>query len=201
MKRCLLTLCGMSVAALLLCPAAFADTFNFTYSGLGTIGSTSTNFTGSGTFTATSTGTSGEFLINNVSGVANEGSGNVAIAGLLAPGVYPSAASGNPPNDNFIFFPLASGGALDLNGFSFDTTDGTDYNIFYFDPGYGLVTDPNFDGTDSLSFTLTDATTGTTVVGSPTGPTTTATPEPGSLALLATGVFGIAGVIRRKLAV
>ncbi|HEV2577893.1 MAG TPA: PEP-CTERM sorting domain-containing protein [Acidobacteriaceae bacterium] len=184
----------MSVAALLLCPAAFADTFNFTYSGMGTIGSTPTNFTGSGTFTATSTGTTGEYLINSVSGTAN----GVAIAGLLAPGIYPSASSGNPPNDNFIFFPLASGGALDLNGFSFDTADGTDYNIYYFDPGYGLVTDPNFDGTDSLTFTLTDDTTGTTVVGAPGGSTAAATPEPGSLALLATGVFGIAGVVRRR---
>jgi hypothetical protein len=196
MKRCLLTLCGMSVAALLLCPAALADTFNFTYSGMGTIGSTPTNFTGSGSFTATLTGTAGEYLINSVTGTAN----GVAIAGLLAPGVYPSAASGNPPNDNFIFFPLVSNGALDLNGFSFNTTDGADYNIFYFDPGYGLVTDANFDGTDALTFTLTDASTGTTVVGTPGGPTTAATPEPGSLALLATGVFGIAGVLRRKLA-
>ena len=193
MKRCLLTLCGMSVAALLLCPAAFADTFNFTYSGMGSIGSTPTNFTGSGTFTATPTGTAGEFLISSVSGTAN----GVAIAGLLAPGIYPSASSGNPPNDNFIFFPLASGGALDLNGFSFDTTDGTDYNIFYFDPGYGLVTDSNFDGTDALTFTLTDATTGVPVVGGPP----TATPEPESLALLATGVLGIAGVVRRRFTV
>jgi hypothetical protein len=187
----------MSVAALLLCPEAFADTFNFNYSGVGTIGSTTTNFTGSGSFTATLTGTAGQYLINSVTGTAN----GVAIAGLLAPGIYPSTTSGSEPNDNLLFFPLASGGALDLNGFSFNTTDGTDYNIFYFDPGYGLVTDPSFDGTDALAFSLTDATTGTTVVGTPGGPTAAAAPEPGSLALLATGVFGLAGVVRRKLAV
>ncbi|HEX5284067.1 MAG TPA: PEP-CTERM sorting domain-containing protein [Bryocella sp.] len=188
------------MAALLLCPAAFADTFNFTYSGVGTIGSTTTNFTGSGTFTATPTATAGQYLINSVSGTAN----GVSIAGLLAPGIYPSTSSGNEPNDNFLFFPLANGGALDLNGFSFNTTDGTDYNVYYFPAtlatGYGLATDPDFDGTTNLTFDLTDATTGTPVVGTPGGPTTAATPEPGSLALLATGFFGIAGVVRRRLA-
>lgn len=105
MKRCLLTLCGISVAALLLSPAAFADTFNFNYSGMGTIGSTPTNFTGSGTFTATKIGTTGQYAINSVSGTAN----GVSIMGLLAPGIYPSTASGNPSNDNILFFPLASG--------------------------------------------------------------------------------------------
>lgn len=202
MKRSSLVLCGISVAVLLLGPAAFADTFTFNYSGTGTIGSTTTNFSGSGTLTASPTGTAGEYLINSITGTAN----GAAITGLLSD--YPSAASGNTPGDNFLFWPLNNGGALDNNGFSF-ATGSTDYNIYYYSStdtqGYGLVTGADaVDGTPNLVFDLTDTTTGTTVVTSTGGGSTgsvSAVPEPGSLALLATGVLGIAGVVRRRFAV
>ncbi len=202
MKRCLLSLCGMSVAALLLCPAAFADNFTFNYSGLGTIGSTPTMFTGSGTLVATPAGT-GQFAIQSIMGTAN----GSPITGPLTD--YPSAGSGNTPGDNIIFSPVpTNGGALDLNGFSF-AAGGADYNLYYYgstqDQGYGLVTGAAaVDGTTNLVFNLMDATTGAAIVtapGTPGGPTTAATPEPGSLALLATGALGIAGVVRRRFAV
>jgi len=185
MKRCLLALCGISVAALLSCPAAFADTFNFSFSGSG--------FMGSGTFTATETSpTSGQYLITNVTGTTN----GVTISGLLAPGVYPGPTSGDPANDNLLFVPLVNGGALDINGFSWATADGTDWNLYYYDPGYGLVTDANFDSYDYLSLTVTDTTTGVTLVGAPTA--VAPTPEPGSLVMLGTAVLGMAAMVRRR---
>ncbi len=200
MKRRLLTLCGMSVAALLLCPAAFADNFTFNFSGSG--------FTGSGTFTASATATPGQYLIDSISGTTN----SAAITGLL--GTFSFPPIGDLANDNDLYNPLFEGGALDLHGLSYQTGTGagiTDYNIYYLagvpSGTYDLLTsadppsdgDPNNYPTFTLkSFSITDTTTGVPIV---TPPGTTATPEPGSLALLATGVLGIAGVVRRKFAV
>lgn len=203
MKRRLLTLCGMSVAALLLCPAAFADNFTFNFSGAG--------FTGSGTFAASATSTPGQYLISSISGTTN----SVAITGLLSTFSFPPI--GDLANDNDLYSPLLDGGALDAYGLSYQTGTGadiTDYNIYYIagvpSGTYNLLTtaDPPSDGnpndypTFTLdSFSITDTTTGTPIVSPPGTPGTTATPEPGSLALLATGLVGIGGVVRRKFAV
>jgi len=203
MKRCLLALCGISVAALLSCPAAYADNFSFNFSGSG--------FTGSGTFTAATTGTPGQYLISDISGTTN----SVAISGLLSSFSFPPI--GDLANDNNLYYPLFEGGALDAYGFSYQTGTGsniTDYNIYYIagvpNGTYDLISsaDPPSDGnpndypTYALgSFSITDTTTGTPIVTGPGTPGVAATPEPGSLALLATGVLGIAGVVRRRFAV
>lgn len=188
---------GMCLAALLCCSAAKADTFSFNFSGSG--------FTGTGTFTATGTGTPGQYLINNITGTTN----GVAITGLL--GTFSFPPIGDLANDNELYSPLVSGGALDVYGFSFQTGTGTgvtDYNIYYLSglPAgtYDLISsnNPPLDGnpndypTFTLdSFSIVDTTTGVPI----TTPPTTATPEPGSLVLLATGVLCMAGTMRRRL--
>ena len=181
MKRRLLTLSGITLAAMLFTPAAFADTFTFNFSGSG--------FTATGTFTASATGTPGKFLINSVTGTLN----GTAIQGILAPGIYPPTLSGDFPNDNLLYDPLVAGGALDSNGFSFNLTNGTDFNIFYFAGNYDLVTGPGLNGFQLNSFSITNSTTGVPLVSG--------IPEPSSFLLLATGVLGMAGAIRRRFAV
>lgn len=194
------TLWGISLAALLCCSAAKADTFSFNYSGSG--------FTGAGTFTATATGTSGQYLINDMTGTAN----GVSITGLLTAFSFPPI--GDLANDNDLYYPLLNGGALDDYGLSFVAGTGagaTDYNIYYLSgvPAgtYDLISsaDPPTDGNPNdyptytlTSFSIVDTTTGTPVTPPPP---TSATPEPGSLVLLATGVLCMAGTMRRRFAV
>jgi hypothetical protein len=189
----------MCLAALLCCSAAKADTFSFNFSGTG--------FSGTGTFTATATGTSGEYLINQITGTTN----GVGITGLLSTFSFPPI--GDLANDNYLYYPLINGGALDTNGLSFQTGSGagvTDYNIYYLSgvPAgtYDLISsafpptdnNPNNYPTFTLdSFSIVDTTTGTPITTPPTG----ATPEPGSLVLLATGVLCMAGTMRRRLSV
>ncbi len=200
------TLWGMCLAALLCCSAASADTFSFSYSGSGTTTiSGAYSFTGAGMFTATEIGTSGKYLINSMTGTAN----GVPITGLL--GTFSFPPIGDLANDNDLYFPLLNNGALDTNGFSFQTGTGagvTDYNIYYLSgvPAgtYDLISstyppqdnNPNDYPTFTLdSFSIVDTTTGTPI----TTPPTNATPEPGSLVLLATGVLCMAGTMRRRL--
>ena len=192
-----ITLWGISMAALLCCSAAHGDTFSFSFSGSG--------FNGSGSFTATpatSPTVPGQYVITGISGSTNSAS----ITGLL--GAFSFPPIGDLANDNNLYYPLYQGGALDAYGFSYETGSGAsavDYNIYYLAgvPGtYDLISsaDPPLDGnpndypTYTLdSFSITDTTTGVPIVSNPG-----ATPEPGSLALLATGVLGIAGLVRRR---
>src|SRR5262245_52959171 len=91
MRRSLLTLSGLTLAAMLFTPAARADSFTFNFSGSGV--------TGTVTFTASATGTPGQFLIDSATGTTN----GTAIQGILAPGIYPPSSSGDFPNDNLLF--------------------------------------------------------------------------------------------------
>lgn len=186
MKKSLSVLCGISVAALLCCTPAFADTFNFSFTGSG--------YTGSGAFVANPNGTPGQYLIQSVTGTTN----GLNITGIIPPGGYPPV--GDIPNDNILVFPVTFNGALTPAGFSYAVAGGTDFNIYAFDGVYSIVTGAALDTFDLASFSLTDATTGQPIVdvgGTPVA----ATPEPSSLAMLATGAMGIAGVLRKRIAV
>jgi hypothetical protein len=90
--------------------SAYADEFNFTFSGSG--------LSGSGIFT-TDPESGGSFLVTSISGLQN----GLAMT-LLAPGAYAS-------NDNLLFptFPQ-----LDQPGISF-LSGGIDYNIYFYSGG------------------------------------------------------------------
>jgi hypothetical protein len=179
MNKISLALCGLVLAALP-STAALADTVTFDFSF-----SNPTGFSGSGVFTADTTGTTGEFLIKSVTGSVEltPGGTSVDIDKLLAPNKFP--ASG--PNDNLLFFPELSSpeGAFDASGVSFSLDDGSKVNLFL------------SNGEDVKASGGKQVEQFGNIVVTEVAPV----PEPGTLALFGTGVLGLAGVIRRRLAI
>ncbi|HWB32695.1 MAG TPA: PEP-CTERM sorting domain-containing protein [Acidobacteriaceae bacterium] len=175
MKRLAL---AMSVLALAMLPAssAFADTFDFNFTG--------NFFSGSGVFTADYQ-SGDQWLITGITGQVN----GYTIDALLAPGSYPTGL-GQSPNDNILIFPGEAGfnspKFFDHDGVSFELVGGTDVN---------LNDTLGFENGVATPYHITELTDVSVTQNTPSP-----APEPESLVLLGTGVLGIAGAMRRKIA-
>lgn len=156
---------------------ALADTFNFSF---GTPGVSA--FNGSGTLTG-SLVAPGEYLISAVTGTTNTGNGtNRVIAGIEAPGTFPTEMNGGvvPPNDNDLFFTAATGYTFDTAGLSYSLNNGAQINLFL-DLGEYLFRSNGEGVFETAPISITAA-----------------TPEPGTLLLMGTGMLGTLGLLRRR---
>jgi hypothetical protein len=156
--------------------AAHADTFSFNFTG--------SSFNGSGTITASASG-SGVYAITNISGIVD----NQAISSLLSVNSFDN-------NDNLLYSPGFLFGAynFDTQGVSFLLGSGGDrvnigqggflnlFEVADLDPSKS-----NRDITENISIDVEKIA------------STSPVPEPGTLALLGTGILGAAGLMRRRL--
>jgi hypothetical protein len=181
MNKCAVLACGLALATLSSTPM-FADTvFDFSFTGNNTAyGSPGNEFDGSGQFVTQATGTAGEYQIVGISGTV-DGS---AITSLVA-------QNGHYDNDNLLYYTNgAASASIDADGISFVLAS-NEYGYFFLDTSLSPAGDREL-----LFLTGEDAAISITPASSPS-----AVPEPGSLALLGTGVLGLLGTLRRRLAV
>jgi hypothetical protein len=178
---------ALGVFALALCvQVSKADTFSFNFIG--------TDYSGSGTFTATNNGagplgsiewnvtdfTSGSAtnslgVTSDITGLSNfKGADNV----VYSPGVTNTHGTYNLDDQGLSFF-LASGTKINLS---------SDYLTYEADGSTGY-------SHEDVSFSLTN----TTDPKGDNGSSIPSVPEPGTLALLGTGILGAAGAVRRRL--
>ena len=140
------------------------------------------------TFGFSAVGSGGGFSGSGVLTAANNGNGSYSISAISGTGVTGLLATNTFFTNDNLLFPNASR-LVDVAGFSFTTlTGGQSFmvNIFSNLTGYeALVLDVDGDLTDTpVNFTLST--------------NVSATPEPSTLALLGSGLLGIAGTTWRR---
>jgi hypothetical protein len=198
MKKALL-LCALGAATLVLAAGpALADSFTVTFSGSQGSGHNQSSISGSVNFDASATGgaiTDPTGSINFTSGEThpfpdNFHTATYNVAGLSEFGPNTFTFADNTLVDNGGDYSFDNQGlGLDLSGFGPDVnlhgTKASDGSIDWFIVFYNQV-----DTTWSITETITDNTAATQPPS--------ATPEPGSLALLGTAILGGAGALRRR---
>src|ERR1035441_898915 len=174
MKRFALIL-GAFAILMLPVSSAFAETFNFSFTG--------PFFFGSGTFTATPEGVD-HYSITAATGTVDGSS----IVGILAPGRCPPGFLETPHDSVLIYPPEVPGDGIDKYfddaGVSFALASGVDLNLNdTLDVEAAVVGRWNIAELDRITVTMGDP---------------DLAPEPGTLMLLGTGMFGLALVVRRR---
>ena len=180
MKHRLLKLCTLALAILSTASVAHADTFDFNFAGVPVLGS-NLLFSGTGTFTAIEEGSSDVYDITGITGTVTDWSGTSIITSLIGVSMFDG-------NDNKLVYPgiLLGTKFFDSDGVSFALANHDEINLNnVFALNFAQLSGPKGNTTaefDSISLSK----------NSPV-------PEPNSLALFGTGIFGIAGAIRLKL--
>jgi hypothetical protein len=156
--------------------SAFADSFNFSFSG--------PLFSGSGQLIATDLGsdafgTNHIYGIDSATGTVDTGGASNSMLSLLSPNSYGH-------NDNLLYYPKSSffAGNFDTNGVSFLLSDGAMLNLF--SDAALLITSGGVESNQSVTIFVTSTPVATT-------------PEPSSLILLGTGFATGLVAVRRKL--
>lgn len=179
MKRFSLALGALALATLC-AQTSKADTFSFSFTGF--------SFNGAGTITATKEGNTNVYDVTGITGTSN----GQTITGLLGIGTFDN-------NDNKLYDPGNFFGTLDFDQQGISYTIGTGGNVSEVNlaEGSGIFFLNEFadlnapgrgnDKLEQINFEVTKIS------------STSPVPEPGTLALLGTGILGAAGAIRRRL--